>query len=441
MLASSARQRPRGQEEALMTLTRRALLGAAALPLAGPALGQSGGRLGIIGHAVHRASVSTGAGGDVLGELAGPAGWRVEWLTFGVPEIHDRLFREASLAQGAVDLAFLLNRYVAPRVAELFLPLDGPGGVLEGMAIEDIPAGMRQPFTFGGRLYGLPFRQATSGLFFNEALLEERGLPTTAPRDPDALIAAVRAGTFRRADGVPVNGLVLDGPGPSQMIDLARMWDGDFLTPDLTLRVEEPAMLRALDLLRVLFAEGVLPRTFPRFSTEQVTTAMQQGRAAFAISPISRFTALNNPAASRYPGRIMVAAVPSAPEIAARFPVAPVKSEIWSLAIPRNARNRDGAIRALRHIGNAESSLRAALNGNGPVRLSTLGDARYTASVPWAAVEAAALRDARPPLPGFENAARTEDIFREEVEGMMVRNTPAAETAGNIARRVRPLLS
>ena len=424
-----------------MLATRRSLLGtAAAIGLAHPALAQSGDRLGIIGHAVHRASVTTGRGGDVLGELAAQAGWRPEWVTLGVPEIHDRLFREASLQQGAFDLAFVLNRYVSPRIAELFLPLDGPDGVLEGLAVEDIPAGMRQPFTFGGRLYGLPFRQATSGLFLNQAILEERGLATTPPRSPDELVAAVRAATFRGGGGVPVNGLVLDGPGPSQMIDLARMWDGDFVTPELTLRVEEPSMVQALALLRTLFDEGVLPRTFPRFTTEQVTTAMQQGRAAFAISPISRHTALNNPAASRYPGRIEVAAVPSAPEIAARYPVAPVKSEIWSLAIPRNGRNRAGGIRALRGLGGAEASLRAALNGNGPVRLSTLNDATYTASVPWAAVEAAALRDARPPLPGWENAARAEDIFREEVEAMLVRSQPPAEIAANIARRVRPLL-
>lgn len=422
-----------------MTPTRRALLGAAALLLARPALAQAGDRLGLIGHAVHRASVTTGPGGDILGEIAAPAGLRPEWVTLGVPEIHDRLFREASLAQGGFDLAFLLNRYVSPRVAELFVPLDGPGGVLEGLAIEDIPAGMRQPFTFGGRLYGLPFRQATSGLFINQALLEERGLPTAPPTSPDALVAAVRAATFRR-DGVPVNGLVLDGPGPSQMIDLARMWDGDFVTADLQLRVEEPGMVRALGLLRTLYDEGVLPRTFPRFTTEQVTTNMQQGRAVYAISPISRHTALNNPAASRYPGKIAVAAVPSAPELVARYPVAPVKSEIWALTLPRNGRNRDAAVRALRGLGGADASLRAALNGNGPVRLSTLNDARYSAAVPWAAVEAAALRDARPPLPGWENAARAEDIFREEVEAMLVRSQQPAEIAANIARRVRPLL-
>lgn len=416
---------------------RRTLL--AATLLAAPSIARAqADRLGIIGHAVHRAAVTAGPGGDILGEVTG--GLRVEWMTFGVPEIHDRLFREASLQSGAADLAFLLNRYVAPRIAELFLPLDGPDGVLDGLALDDVPDGMRAPFTFGGRLYGLPFRQATSGLFWNEALLAEKGMPAIAPDSPEALLAACRAATFRRADGLPVNGLVLDGPGPSQMIDLARMWDGDFLTPDLQLRVEEPPMIRALEALRALFQDGVLPRTFPRFSTEQVTTAVQQGRAAFAISPISRHTALNNPAASRYPGKVHVAPVPASAEIAGRFPVAPVKSEIWSLAIPRNARNRDAAVRALRHVGSAGASLRAALNGNGPVRLSTLRDPAYAARVPWAATEAAALSVARPPLPGFGNAARAEDIFREEVEGMLVRNTPAAEAAAGIARRVRPLL-
>ncbi len=414
---------------------RRAVLGAALLALPGVARAQPG-RLGLIGHAVHRTSVTAGPGGDVLGEL----GIRPEWLTFGVPEIHDRLFREASLPSGAVDLAFLLNRYAGPRVAELFRPLDGPEGVLDGLNLDDIPAGMRAAFTFGGRLYGLPFRQATSGLFWNEALLAERGLPAEAPRTPDALLAAVRGATFRRGEGPALNGLVLDGPGPSQMIDLARMWDGDFLTTDLVLRVEEAPMVRALATLRALFEEGVLPRTFPRFSTEQVTTAMQQGRAAFAISPISRHAALNNPGASRYPGKIHVAPVPASAEIAARYAVAPVKSEVWALAIPRNARNRDGAVRALRHLGGAEAGLRAALNGNGPVRLSTLTNPRYAESAPWAAAEAAALPHARAPLPGFENAARAEDIFREEVEGMLVRGTDPAEVAASIARRVRPLL-
>ena len=47
-----------------------------------------------------------------------------------------------------------------------------------------------------------------------------------------------------------------------------------------------------------------------------------------------------------------------------------------------------------------------ALTGNGPVRLSVLADPRYVATAPYAEVEAAALRVARPPLPGWENASR-----------------------------------
>lgn len=429
-----------------MALWRRALLGSAlSLPALrraasqGPGAGRSGPRLMLLGHAVHRASLNEGAGGDPLAEWVASGGARPDWITLGVTEAHDRLFREASLTTGAVDVAFVLNRYLSGRIGGLFLPLDGQDGPLAGLDLDDTPAVMRAALTFDGRLHGLPFRQATSGLLWNETLLAEQGL-NAAPRTPDELLAAARALSARRGDGPPVSGLVMDGPGPSQMIDLARMWDGDFVAIDLSLRVEEPAMVRALDILRALFAEGVLPRAFPRFSTELATTAMQQGRAAMAITPISRHAALNDPRASRYPGKIHVAAVPAAPEIAARYPVAPVKSEFWSLAIPRNSRNVPAAARLLRHLAGREATLRAALNGNGPVRLSVLADPRYAATAPYAAVEAEALHVARPPLPGWENASRAEDVFREEVERMLVGNVPAAQTAAAIASRVRPLL-
>ncbi|NEQ26161.1 MAG: hypothetical protein F6K28_45385, partial [Microcoleus sp. SIO2G3] len=38
-------------------------------------------------------------------------------LTFGVEAVHERLFREAQLAQGGVDMAFVLERYGGPHAA------------------------------------------------------------------------------------------------------------------------------------------------------------------------------------------------------------------------------------------------------------------------------------------------------------------------------------
>lgn len=407
-------------------------------PAGSGARAQGADKLTVIGHAAHRAALTGERGGDIAGEWA-RSNARVEWITFAVPEIHERLFREASLANGSIDVAFLLNRYVSPRVATLFEPLDDLQRAAPVDALDDYPKGMLETVSFDGRLYGIPFRQATSGLLVNKALLAERGL-AGPPRTVDELLDYAKKLTFTRADGSRVHGLVLDGPGITQMIDLARMYDGDLVGPDMKLKVTEPGMVRALGVLKDLYDSGVLPRDFPKFQTENVVNFMQQGRAAMAITPISRHTQLNNPKASRFPGQIEAVAIPVADELKGRYAVAPAKSEFWVLAIPKNARDKALSWSFIRHVSGKEASVRAGLNGNGPARPSALQDKRYRDAIAYADAESAVLEHARPPLPGWENSARAEDAFREEVEAMLVGSRSPADTARAIARRIEPLL-
>jgi multiple sugar transport system substrate-binding protein len=193
--------------------------------------------------------------------------------------------------------------------------------------------------------------------------------------------------------------------------------------------------------MKDFYNSGVLPREFVKFQTENVISFMQQGRAAMAITPISRFTQLNNPDSSRFPGQIVSAALPVSDELKAKYGVAPVKSEFWVLAIPKNAKNKSASWDFIRYASTPDASLKAGLNGNGPVRRSTLTDKKYRDSIPYAEAEAAALKFARPPLPGWENSSKVEDIFRDEVESMLITasKTPQ-ETVTNIAKLVGPLL-
>ncbi|HYF21408.1 MAG TPA: extracellular solute-binding protein [Ramlibacter sp.] len=410
---------------------------ALAWPLAGA---QAPDKLTVIGHAAHRSALTGEKGGDIAGDWSkANNSLRVEWITFGVPEIHDRLFREASLSAGAIDVAFLLNRYVSARVATLFEPLDDLQKQAPVEAMDDYPRGMLDTLTFGGKLYGIPFRQATTGLLYNKALLAERGL-SGPPKTTTELLDYAKKLSYTRADGTRVHGLIMDGPGISQMIDLARMYDGDLVGPDMKIKVTEPGMVRALGVLKDLYEGGVLPRDFPKFQTENVVTFMQQGRAAMALTPLSRYTQFNSAQASRFPGQIEAAPIPVADELKSRYDFAPVKSEFWVLAIPRNARNKQLSWNFIRQVSSKEATIRAGLNGNGPARRSAMEDARYRGAIPYAQAEAAVLRHARPPLPGWENSARAEDAFREEVEAMLVGNRPPADTARAIARRVEPLL-
>lgn len=393
-------------------MRRRALLLTLPALLARPVRAQAD-RVTMLADAATQAVLAGGPGGDVAGE-------GIAWTISDAP--YDRALRDAGLATGSYDLALLPHHLVTPRMATLFLPLEE--------AVEDIPPAFRRVFTLEGRLHGLPFAQVTQALFRNTAIIRDAPPPATA----EALLAACRAATGRSADGQLVAGLVADGPGLA--IDLARLWDGDVLGPDLALRVTEPAMQRGLAALSALFAEGVLPRTLPRFTPADALRDMQAGRGAFALAPFARHGMLNRPGASRDSGRIEVSAVP-----AAGGGAAPVTVALRALVIPRNAPNPDGAMRALRRLGGVEAAVRAGLNGNGPARLSALSDPRYAAAMPWAAAEAAAVSVARPALPPFPQAARADAIIRAEVEAMLVRPRTPAETAERLAFRLRPLLA
>ena len=61
------------------------------------------------------------------------------------------------------------------------------------------------------------------------------------------------------------------------------------------------------------------------------------------------------------------------------------------MCIPKSARNKPLAWSLIQDLSSKENTLKAALNGNGPVRASTYADARFASTVPYAAAEAATL--------------------------------------------------
>ncbi len=94
----------------------------------------------------------------------------------------------------------------------------------------------------------------------------------------------------------------------------------------------------------------------------------------------------------------------------------------------------------IQFVASKDNTVRAALNGNGPVRLSAYEDPRVQAIVPYADAEAQALGNARIVVPGFENGAKAMDIFMEEVEAMMLGLKEPEAAAADIKARVEPLM-
>lgn len=422
-----------------MQTTRRALMGGVAAGLAAPALAQ-GRRFVIMGHAVHQRSVTGATGGDSSAEWRARTGVTAEWLTFGVEAVHERVYREAALAQGGVDVAFLLDRYTGPHVAPLFEDL-APFMAAEPLEMPDeIPQGMYASHNFRGRQTGIPYRHATHGFFFNQALMRERGV-TEVPTTYEQIIAAAERLTFTRADGTRVAGFANSMDDPSGTMDLIRAHGGDFITQDYRFVADQAPAVQAVALLRDWFRRGVLPRNVMTFKTEEVITAMQQGRAAMTTQPFGRFVNYNDPRQSRFPGEIAVVPIPMATSAGgAPGALAPAKTSVWAMAIPKNARDKQLSWSFIREVSSRASTIRAAVNGNGPVRSSAYDDPKVREMAPFLTIEQRVLPHARLTVPGFEAAGRAMDIFMEEVQRAMLGQAEPLAAMRSAKARIEPLL-
>jgi multiple sugar transport system substrate-binding protein len=293
--------------------------------------------------------------------------------------------------------------------------------------------------SIGGRQVALPVRHASSGVHWNVDILAERGF-SKPPATIEEMAAMAKACTYKRGDGTPCVGLVMPGVTYPNVIDIARAWDGDFITPDFKVVADQPAMLNAIKLLRELFVAGAFPRNFASLSTEDVNTWMQQGRAAMSLQSMGRNRIYNDPQKSRFPGRIMTGAVPISASLKGRYAVAPAKVESWGMVIPKNSKRKDLAWKFMKAMLAKEATLKMALNGNGPVRASTYDDAGFRASVPYADAERNVLKVARVPLPAFDEAARAGDIFKEEAESAVLGMKTPEAAMQSVVQRVKPLL-
>ena len=129
----------------------------------------------------------------------------------------------------------------------------------------------------------------------------EKGF-TKPPATIEEMVEIAKACTYRRADGTAgASASCMPGVTYPNVIDIARAWDGDFITPDYKCVADQPPMLNAIKLLRELFEAGAFPRNFATLSTEDVNVWMQQGRAAMSLQSMGRNRIYNDPAEEQIP--------------------------------------------------------------------------------------------------------------------------------------------
>jgi multiple sugar transport system substrate-binding protein len=400
--------------------------------------GAQGRRLNVFGHRVHQLSLTTGPAGDLTTAWRGANGAEVAWSTFDTNPLQDRLFREASLGSTDLDVGFLVNSRATPNVATLLQSLNAHQAQRPIEEFGDIAPGLVQAMTINGQMIGVPLRHATQGLFYNEAILQERGI-TAPPRTMEELVDQAKRATHRTSDGRQVVGMVLASDLTVFPVAFARAFGGDFIGPDFRVIPNPDAMAKALDTMRDMYQTGALPRTYATTTNEDQVTWMQQGLAAFSMLPFARFQQVNRPDQSRFPGRIKAVEFPVSATLTDRSQSASV-TEFWAMSIPANARDKDLSWSFIQAMSSKAVTLGAARNGNGPVRVSTYREASFTADQPLAAVESQALARARVPLPAFPEAARAQSIFIEEVQRCVLGMKSTSEAIASIVSRVGPLV-
>ena len=416
-------------------LTRRKVLrgATAATVLAAPRIGRAAEKFVVIAHAVHRTAATTGPGGDLTEAWRKANNVEIEWLTFGVEATNERALKEANLDQGNADLVFMLDRYTGPQFAPLFEDLNAWMAKDPIADFAEIPQGMLAAHRFGTRQAAMPFRHATHGLHANRTFLAERGV--AMPRTLDDTLAAIEKLSFTR-DGGRVYGLLINMDDPATPIDWVRAFGGDFITPDYKVVVDQPGAVKSMAVMRDLFKRNLMPRNVVNMKTEDVITFMQQGRGALTNQPFNRTFNYNDAKASKFPGQFDVTPLPTGSD---GKPI-PAKTSVWAMAIPRNARRKELSWSLIRHLSSPESTVLAAMNGNGPVRPSAYADSRILKVLPYAAAEAEALKTARLVVPGFADAAKAMDMFIEEMGAVLLGTKEPQAAMTDLAGRVRPLL-
>ena len=252
----------------------------------------------------------------------------------------------------------------------------------------------------------------------------------------EQLIDYAKRLTYVQPDGNKVSGLVLGAY--SHQIALLRAMGGSFITPELKFGGPDKALVAYYQTIRELFVAGVLPKAMPTFDQNTPVEWMMQGRAAMVIYPMARNAQMNDPKLSKYAGRVKTVAVPAAAGSGQSF--APGIFEAWAVGIPVNTKNKDLAWSLIRHMSAPQSTTSMALNGNGPVRLAAYDDARLQQLLPYASEERNALINGEPAIPGFENAPKAADIWKENFEAVMLGLMTPVEATADLRKRVSALL-
>jgi multiple sugar transport system substrate-binding protein len=399
-------------------------------------------------HQVHRTAiegVEGATGGRNLAEdflKEHPNIKSIKFLTATVSDIQDKFFRDAALPTSSLDLGVVNPEWMSPYATGLFLDLNDLMKQAPLEDLEDIAPGLRADMTINGKFLALAMRTGGDVLFFNKEILKDRGIAED-PTVIEEVIPNIRKSAHTRTSGEDVYGFAAQGIKASVYVpcgNFLRAWDGEYVTRDYEAVMTDPRVIRVVKLFADFHKEKVLP---PNYTALEIGDAMQlfkDGRLAYNSAPpdyITRYTGEDGLPVEN----VGFMPFPAAREYKDQYPeAAPVRMFQWAFAIPKGARHPMATWEFVRFISSKEGTKWMAINGNTPVRLSTLDDPSYTSRVPYAGVQKNLFRYGRSMFPGFENWAQARDILGTELHRAILGEKSAEQAMADAQEAIIPLL-
>ncbi|MFB6290901.1 MAG: ABC transporter substrate-binding protein [Candidatus Bipolaricaulia bacterium] len=236
-----------------------------------------------------------------------------------------------------------------------------------------------------GHVRCLPLVGNVQIFVYREDLLKKYGVPTPPKTWAQVLEAAKKITEEEQG----VTGYAIRGKRGNPVVTswLPLFWahGGQMFDKNMKPQLNSKAGLQALKDYLKLRDYG--PEGVSNFDSDQIITALAQGKTAMAIAWPGWVGVLNNPQQSEVVGKVKFSAVPG--ESSAML-------GNWLLGIPKNAKNKKQAFHFLRWITSSGAQKLQALQGGVPTRKSVYKQPDLQEINPFYPAQLDSLQNARP---------------------------------------------
>jgi len=393
------------------------------------------------GHEDNMRAVGTAAGGtDILGPFEAADGVKVSWSAATNPQLQEALQRLGPLSSTAEDVIFVHQFDTNSRLPDFLEPLDGylAAHPIDGFP-DDWAPGVAGASVFDGKRYLVPFRCGAMTLWYNNQIFAERGLDG-GPKVPEDIYEIAKAATFTRDNGEQVFGVAFRGTSWSITEDLAalsRAYGGDMVLPDGTVTINQKPVVEAVNLLKRLFKDGLMPPNWATLDQAGVNQLFKDGRVAMTLGG-TNYNKTFNDGQSLVNGHAVATRWPLVKELqTAERDYGAGTVFYWGLGILKGSQHKDTAAAFLQHISSPQSVHALAVNGSGPCTAAELAVAAK--ADPAMTIQSEIFAVANNPLPINENINQIRDVLGETIQNIVVNDLDTQAELDGLARRLERL--